>query len=77
MTVFGNLKLSAMTYTFKCNNKKCNKTIICIFTKYEGSKYLDRCNYCHSGRLEWIENVNIHKELREQKIIHTIKKHGE
>ena len=41
---FGNLKLSAMTYTFKCDNKKCEKTIICILSKYNDDDYFGRGN---------------------------------
>ena len=36
---YGNLKLSAMTYTFKCDNEKCKKSIICLMSKYDGSDY--------------------------------------
>ena len=71
---FGSLKLSAMTYTFKCDNKKCNKTLICIMSKYDNSEYFGRCNYCHSGRLKWIKNINLLGVLEEQKIIHKNKR---
>ena len=67
---FGNLKLSAMTYTFKCDNKKCEKTLICIMSKYNDSEYFGRCNYCQSGRLKWIKNINLLGVLEEQKIIY-------
>jgi hypothetical protein len=66
---YGQLKLSAMTYTFKCDNEKCKKSIICILTKYEKSEYYGRCEYCKSGRLKWIENINLFEVLREHKII--------
>ena len=46
-------------------------------SKYDNSEYFGRCNYCHSGRLKWIKNINLQEVLREHKIIHTIKKHGE
>ena len=67
---YGQLKLSVMTYTFRCDNKKCEKTIISILSKYDGSEYYGRCNYCHSGRLKWIENINLFGVLIEHKIIH-------
>ena len=66
---YGQIKLSSMTYTFRCDNKKCEKTIISILSKYDGSEYYGRCNYCHSGRLKWIENINLFEVLREHKII--------
>ena len=71
---FGSLKLSAMTYTFKCDNKKCKKTLISIMTKYDGSKYFGRCEYCKSGRLEWIKNIDLLGTLRDEKIISTLRK---
>ena len=71
---YGTVKLSAMTYTFKCDNKKCNKTIICILSKYNDEDYFGRCNYCHSGRLKWIKNINLQEVLREHKIIHKLKR---
>ena len=71
---FGSLKLSAMTYTFKCDNKKCNKTLICIMSKYDDNEYFGRCNYCHSGRLKWIKNINLIGVLEEHKIIHKNKR---
>ena len=67
---FGNLKLSAMTYTFKCDNEKCKKTLICIMSKYDDSEYFGRCNYCQSGRLKWIKNIDLLGVLEEHKIIH-------
>ena len=67
---YGQLKLSVMTYTFRCDNKKCEKTIISILSKYDGSEYYGRCEYCKSGRLKWIENINLFEVLREHKIIH-------
>ena len=67
---FGSLKLSAMTYTFKCDNKKCEKTIICILSKYNDDDYFGRCNYCNSGRLKWIKNIDLLGVLEEHKIIH-------
>ena len=71
---YGSLNLSAMTYTFKCDNEKCEKTIICIMTKYDESEYFGRCNYCNSGRLKWIQNINVISMLREQEIIHKHRK---
>ena len=64
------LNLSAMTYTFKCDNEKCKKQIICILSKYRGDEYFGRCSYCHSGRLKWIQNINLHSVLRDHLIIH-------
>ncbi len=71
---FGNLKLSAMTYTFKCDNEKCKKTLICIMSKYNDSEYFGRCNYCQSGRLKWIKNIDLLGVLEEHKIIHKNKR---
>jgi len=67
---FGQTKLSQMTYTFKCDNKKCNKTLICILSKYDENEYFGRCNYCQSGRLKWIKNIDLFGVLKENKIIH-------
>ena len=69
MNKYGQVKLSAMTYTFKCDNKKCEKTIICILSKYNEDEYFGRCNYCQSGRLKWIKNIDLIRILEEQKII--------
>ena len=52
------LELSAMTYTFRCDNKKCNKSIVCLMSKYDESEYFARCEYCKSGRLKWIQNID-------------------
>ena len=71
---YGSLKLSAMTYTFKCDNTKCEKTIICLMSKYDGQEYFGRCNYCHSGRLKWIEHVDLYGVLTEHKILHSRKR---
>ena len=67
---YGNLKLSAMTYTFKCDNEKCEKSIICLMSKYNQDEYFGRCNYCQSGRMKWIENIDLHHVLKEHMIIH-------
>ena len=67
---YGSLKLSSMTYTFKCDNEKCKKTLICILSKYDDNEYFGRCNYCHSGRLKWIKNIDLMGVLEEQKIIY-------
>mgnify|MGYP006084244745 FL=1 len=67
------VKLRDMTYTFKCTNEKCNKTLICILSKYddEGNPNgIGRCEVCKSGRLEWIKDVDLFGVLREHKIIH-------
>ena len=74
MNKFAQVKLIAMTYTFKCNNEKCKKTLISIMTKYDGSKYFGRCEYCKSGRLEWIKNVDLLSTLRDEKIISKLRK---
>ena len=71
---FGNLKLSAMTYTFKCDNKKCEKTLICILSKYNKNDYFGRCNYCHSCRLKWVQNIDLKSVLEEFNIIHKQRK---
>ena len=61
---YGSLKLSAMTYTFQCDNEKCFKTIVCLMSKYDGSEYFGRCNYCGSGRLKWRKNIDLHDVLQ-------------
>ena len=61
---YGSLKLSAMTYTFQCDNKLCKKKIVCLMSKYDGSDYFGRCNYCQSGRLKWIKNIDLHSVLQ-------------
>ena len=66
----GRIKLSSMTYTFKCDNKKCKKTIICLLSKYDGNDYFGRCEYCKSGRLEWIKNISLKGVLKEHNIIY-------
>ena len=71
---YGSLKLSAMTYTFECDNAKCKKSIICLMSKYDGQEYFGRCNYCHSGRLKWIQNVDLFGVLTESKILHSKKR---
>ena len=67
---FGQMKLSTMTYTFKCDNEKCKKSIICLMSKYDNSEYFGNCNYCKSGRLKWIKNIDLFGVLRESKIIY-------
>ena len=66
---FGQMKLSAMTYTFECDNKKCKKRIICLMSKYDGNDYFGRCNYCQSGRLKWIKNICLKGVLKDANII--------
>ena len=68
---YGRMKLSSMTYTFKCDNEKCKKSIICLLSKYDDSEYFGKCNYCGEGRLKWIENINLQSVLREHNIIQT------
>ena len=68
---YGSMKLSHMTYTFKCDNEKCGKSIICLLSKYDKTEFFGRCNYCGEGRLKWIENINLQSVLREHKIIQT------
>ena len=72
---YGSLKLSAMTYTFKCDNEKCKKSIICLMSKYDGQEYFGRCEYCKSGRLKWIQNIDLCGVLKEHKIIYTRNKY--
>ena len=67
---YGSLKLSAMTYTFKCDNEKCKKSIICLMSKYDDREYFGRCNYCHSGRLKWIQNISLKGILHDANIIY-------
>ena len=69
---YGSLKLSAMTYKFECDNVKCMKSIICLMSKYDENEYFGRCNYCNSGRLKWIKNIDLHSVL--QKMYKDIKK---
>jgi len=52
------LKLSAMTYTFRCDNKKCNKSIVWLMSKYHESGSFARCKYCKSGTLKLIQNID-------------------
>lgn len=66
---YSHINLSLMTYTFKCDNKKCEKTIISILSKYDGTKYYGRCKYCNSGRLKLVKNIDLLGVLTEQKII--------
>ena len=68
---YGRMKLSSMTYTFKCDNEKCKKSIICLLSKYDEQEYFGKCNYCGEGRLKWIENINLQSVLREHNIIQT------
>ena len=68
---YGRMKLSSMTYTFKCDNEKCKKSIICLMSKYDNNEYFGKCNYCGTGRLKWIENINLMGVLREHMIIQT------
>ena len=70
---YGRMKLSSMTYTFKCDNEKCKKSIICLLSKYDKTEYFGKCNYCGEGRLKWIENIDLHHVLREHNIIQTKK----
>ena len=67
---FGQMKLSAMTYTFECDNKKCKKKIICLMSKYDGNDYFGRCEYCQSGRLKWIKNICLKGVLKDHNIIY-------
>ncbi len=67
---FGSLKLSAMTYTFECNNKECKKRIICLMSKYDNNEYFGRCEYCKSGRLKWIKNICLKGVLKDHNIIY-------
>jgi hypothetical protein len=71
---YGSMKLSTMTYTFVCDNQKCNKTIICLFSKYDEQEYFGRCNYCQSGRLKWAKNICLKGVLKDQNIIYIKKR---
>lgn len=66
---YSHINLSLMTYTFKCDNKKCEKIIISILSKHDGSEYYGRCKYCNSGRLKLVKNIDLCGVLIEQKII--------
>jgi hypothetical protein len=67
---YGSLKLSAMTYTFKCDNEKCKKKIVCLLSKYDEREYFGRCSYCNSGRLKWIQNIDLKSILNDANIIY-------
>jgi len=67
---YSHINLSLMTYTFKCDNKKCEKIIISILSKYDGSEYYGRCKYCNSGRLKLVKNIDLLGVLTEQKILY-------
>mgnify|MGYP003971572671 FL=1 len=71
---YGKIELSSMTLTFKCDNEKCKKTLVCILSKYDESEYFGRCEYCKSGRLKWIKNVDLFDVLKEKKIIFKLKR---
>tara|TARA_B100002003_G_C14060693_1_gene510624 strand:+ start:114 stop:365 length:252 start_codon:yes stop_codon:yes gene_type:complete len=66
---YSHINLSLMTYTFKCDNKKCEKIIISILSKLDGPEYYGRCKYCNSGRLKLVKNIDLCGVLIEQKII--------
>jgi len=68
---YSHINLSLMTYTFKCDNKKCEKIIISILSKLvpAETKYYGRCKYCNSGRLKLVKNIDLLGVLTEQKII--------
>ena len=67
---YSQINLSLMTYTFKCDNKKCEKIIISILSKHDGSEYYGRCKYCNSGRLKLVKNIDLLGVLTEQKILY-------
>ena len=71
---YGQMKLSQMTYTFECNNNVCKKRIICLMSKYDDREYFGRCEYCKSGRLKWIQNIDLKGVLNDANIIY--KKNG-
>ena len=68
---YGSMKLLQMTYTFRCDNEKCKKSIICLMSKYDGSEYFSKCSYCGNGRMKWIENIDLMGVLKEHMIIQT------
>lgn len=69
---YSHINLSLMTYTFKCDNKKCEKIIISILSKLvpAETKYYGRCKYCNSGRLKLVKNIDLLGVLTEQKILY-------
>jgi hypothetical protein len=71
---YSHINLSLMTYTFKCDNKKCEKTIISILSKLVSAaaetRYYGRCKYCNSGRLKLVKNIDLFGVLTEQKILY-------
>ena len=67
---YGNVKLSSMTYTFRCDNKKCKKSIICLLSKYNQDEYFGRCEYCKSGRMKWIQNIDLLGVLKHHNILY-------
>ena len=75
---YSHINLSLMTYTFKCDNKKCEKIIISILSKLvpAETKYYGRCKYCNSGRLKLVKNIDLLGVLTEQKILYK-KERGE
>ena len=68
---YGSMKLSRMTYTFKCDNEKCGKSIICLLSNYDKTEYFGQCKYCGTGQLKWIENIDLMSVLKEHMIIHS------
>jgi hypothetical protein len=49
---YGSITLSSMTYTYNCENKKCNNVIVCIMSMHVSPEYLERCKICQSGRMK-------------------------
>ena len=68
---YGSMKLTQMTYTFRCDNKKCKKSIICLLSKYDDREFFGVCNYCGLGRLKRIKNINLQSVLKEHNIINS------
>ena len=39
-------------------------------SKYDDNEYFGKCQYCKSGRLKWVQNVDLKKILNDANIIH-------
>mgnify|MGYP001216948545 CR=1 FL=1 len=74
---YGQLTLSSMTYTFRCDNTNCDNLLVCIMSKFENPPiYLSRCEVCKSGRLKRGDAglEDLRDILAKQGIIHKLKK---
>ena len=43
-------------------------------TKNGEREYFGRCEYCKSGRLKWIKNVDLLEVLKDNKIIYKLRR---